>query len=454
MAMPVGQRAVVIGGSVAGLLAARVLADAHAEVVIVDRDELTGRATARRGVPHGSHVHGLLARGQQVIEELLPGFTDRMVADGAPLSDLSNTVRWYFNGRRLQSASSGLTCVAASRPMVERHLREAVARLANVTFLEGRDVDGLVTTADRDTVVGVRIGGGPAGAGEAMGADLVVDASGRGSRTPAWLAELGYPRPAEDRVKIDLTYTTRRFRLRSDAVLGPDVSINPVSSPSHPRGAFFTRIEDGLCALSLTGVLGDRAPADLDGFLAWTRSLPVPEIHDAVRDAEPVGEATSFRYPVSVRRRYDRLATLPQGLLVMGDALCSFNPVYGQGMSVAALEALALRDQLRSGSVVDPRAFYAATTPIVDLAWGISAGADLAYPQVAGRRTAQVRLMNAYLSRLQRAAVHDGQVTRTFMRVAGLVEPPQALMSPGMLLRVLRHGRRSGSRPAGQGVAA
>ncbi|WP_033774791.1 FAD-dependent oxidoreductase [Salinispora pacifica] len=442
------QRAVVIGGSIAGLLAARVLADVYAEVVVVDRDELTGRSSARRGVPHGSHVHGLLARGQQVIEELMPGFTERMVADGAPLSDLSDTVRWYFHGRRLRSAPSGLTCVAASRPMVERHVRESVAQLPNVKFLERQQVLGLLTSADGGTVTGVRVGGVETSEDELVDADLVIDASGRGSRTPVWLSELGYSRPAEERVKIDLTYTTRRFRLRSNEMLGRDISINPVSSPSHPRGAFFTRIEDGLCALSLTGVLGDRAPTDPEGFLSWARSLPVPDIYDLVRDAEPIDEAVAFRYPVSVRRRYEQLTRLPSGLLVVGDAVCSFNPVYGQGMSVAALEALALREHLQRSPVPDPAAFFTDIASTIDVAWGISAGGDLGYPEVTGERTTQIRVMNAYMGRLQRAAVHDGQITRTFMRVAGLVEPPQALMRPGMLLRVLWHGRQPAARPA------
>jgi len=447
----------VIGGSIAGLLAARVLSDAYTEVLIVDRDELTGAATARRGVPHGRHVHGLLARGQEIIEELLPGFTDRIVADGAPLSDLSGTVRWYFGGRRLQALPSGLTCVAASRPMLERHIREGVAQLPGVKFLEQHDVLGLVLTPEGGRVTGVRIEDRDTGGETIIDADLVVDASGRGSRTPAWLSGLGYTRPAEDRVKIDLSYTTRRYRLRRDDVFGDDVSINPVSTPSHPRGAFFTRIENGQCALSLTGVLGDRAPAEPAGFLAWAKSLPVPDIFDAVRDAEPLDEPVTFHYPVSVRRRYERLLTFPERFLVLGDAVCSFNPVYGQGMSVAALEALTLREHLSRGRPPVPRDFFADIAAVIDVPWDISAGGDLSYPQVEGERTAKIRFGNAYMARMQVAATWDGRITRTFMRVAGLIEPPQALMTPTMMLRVLRRGRRPAPgavSPAARGVTA
>jgi 2-polyprenyl-6-methoxyphenol hydroxylase-like FAD-dependent oxidoreductase len=442
MANQVGDRAVVLGGSMAGLLAARVLADAYADVLVVDRDQLTGVTAARRGVPQGRHVHGLLARGQQILEELFPGFTAGVVAAGVPTGDLGE-LRWYFNGLRLQPARTGLICVSAARPVLESHVRARVAALANVTFVERCDIVGLETTPDRARVTGVRVQRRAGGsAEETLDADLVVDATGRGSRTPAWLAEFGYPRPEEERVKIDLTYTTRHYRLRSEDILDGDLSINPVSTPSHPRGAFFSRIENGRSVLSLTGVLGDSAPTDPEGFLDFIRSLPVPDIYEVIRDAEPLDDPVSFRYPASVRRHYERLDRFPDRLLVVGDAACSFNPVYGQGMTVAALEALTLRRHLQPGAPPQPQRFLRDISDVIDVPWDISAGGDLSFPDVAGPRTAKVRLGNAYMARLQAAATQDGSVTRTFMRVAGLVDPPQALMRPGMILRVLRKGKR------------
>lgn len=432
-------RALVLGGSIAGLLTARVLADAFDDVLIVDRDTLSGVRTARRGVPQGPHVHGLLARGQQILEELYPGFTEQAVGEGVPTGDLGE-LRWFFNGRRTQPQGTGLVCVSAARPVLESFIRQRTVELPNVTLVEQADILGPTTTSDRSRVTGVRVQ--RAGQEEEIQADLVVDATGRGSRTPAWLAELGYDRPPEDRVRIDLTYTTRRYWLPAHDVLQGDLSINPVSSPGTPRGAFLSRIEDGMCIVSLTGVLGDRAPTDPDGFLEFARSLPVPDVYEVIRDAEPVEEPVSFRYPVSVRRRYEQLDRLPEGLLVVGDAACSFNPVYGQGMTVAALEAVALRDHLAQGVVPSPRQWAKDIAAVIDVPWDISAGGDLAFPEVPGKRSVRTRVMNAYMGRLQRAAAHDGTITRTFMRVAGLVDPPQALMSPGMVYRVLRNGRR------------
>ncbi|WP_333762932.1 FAD-dependent oxidoreductase [Streptomyces sp. IBSBF 2390] len=431
----VGERAVVLGGSMAGLLAARVLADSYDEVLVVERDTITGTTTARKGVGQGRHVHGLLARGQQILDELFPGFTDEAVEAGVPTGDLGE-LRWFFNGRRLSPGTTGLICVSATRPVLESRVRERVAALPGVVLLERHDIAGLVADDTRDTVTGVRVQSQEPGAQErTIEADLVVDATGRGSRTPLWLEDFGYERPDEERIRIDLSYTTRKFRLRDDAVLDGDLSINPVSSPSHRRGAFLSRIEGGLVVVSLTGVLGDSAPADLPGFLEWTRTLPVSDIHDVIHDAEPVDDGAVFRYPASQRRRYERLSRFPNRFLVLGDAACSFNPVYGQGMTVAALEALVLREHLSRGEV-DPRAFLADIAQVIEVPWQFSAGADLGYPEVEGERTPEWEASGAFMAALHAAAVVDGEVTATFMRVAGLVATPDALMSPDMLRRV------------------
>jgi 2-polyprenyl-6-methoxyphenol hydroxylase-like FAD-dependent oxidoreductase len=431
----VGNRAVVLGGGMAGLLTARVLAESYADVIVVDRDALSGANGARRGVPHGRHAHGLLARGQQILEELFPGFEDELVANGVPNGDLAGDIRWYFKGTPLAPARSGLHCVSATRPELEAHLRSRVLAIPNITLWERWSVDRLEHAHERITGVWVtsEVDGGP----DLLEADLVVDTTGRGARAPAWLAEFGYERPAEEKVKVNLQYTTRIFRLDSDPY-GTDISINPLATPDHPRGAFFPKLSDGTSLLSLTGMHGDFPPGELAGFLEFARTVGAPEIHEAVRTAEPVGDAATFRFPASARRRYERLRRFPAGFLVLGDGVCSFNPVYGQGMTVAAMEAYALREHIRAVGEPDALRYYHEIASIVDVPWDISAGADLGFPGVAGHQSLKTRLGNVYMPRLQKAAHHDPKLTEAFFRVAGLIDPPQTLMKPTTMLRVLR----------------
>ncbi len=439
MGHDVGRRAIVLGGSMAGLLAARVLAESFDEVLVVDRDELTGVTVPRRGAPQGRHVHGLLARGQQILEELFPSFTAGAIAAGIPTGDLGE-LRWFFGSGRLQPATTGLICVSATRPVLESHVRARVAALPNVTLVEQTDIVGITTSRDATQVTGARIHRRGADSPEELEAELVIDATGRGSRTPVWLEELGYERPAEDSVKINVSYTSRIYRLRDDSVLNGDLSINPVAVPGAPRGAFLSRIEDGKVAVSLYGVLGDRAPIEPEGFLEFAKSLRVPDIHDVLRTADPLTDPVVYRYLASIRRRYERLARFPGGFLVLGDAACSFNPLYGQGMTVAAIEAITLRDHLASGAP-DAAVFHRAIAKVIDVCWDMAVSGDLGYAGVEGIRTAKIRIGNAYLGKLHAAATRDGELTRRFMRVAGLVDPPTAIMRPSTMVRVFRNAK-------------
>lgn len=434
----IGDHAVVLGGSIAGLLAARVLSDAYATVTIVDRDVLTGVTTPRRGAPHAAHAHGLLARGHQILDELFPGLTPEMTAGGIPLGDLSGDIQWIFNGRRLASEHSGLGCLSATRPDLEAYVRARVQAIPNVTVMEQCDILGLQASPDRTRVTGARVRRQADGSPdeEVLPADLVVDATGRGSRTSAWLAEFGYDRPREDKVKIGLAYTTRHYALNNDPFNG-DIAINPVATPEYPRGAFFSRLtnDDNRAELSLTGLLGDHAPTDPEGFEAFAKSLPVPEIYESISDATPLTDPITFKFPASVRKRYEHLRRFPVGLIVTGDAVCSFNPVYGQGMTIAALDTIALRDELERG-VPQPLRYFKQIAKAIDGPWAVAAGGDLSFAGVEGKRTLRVRMENAYTGRFIAAAERDPALTTLFMRVAGLVEPPTAMMRPSTLLRV------------------
>lgn len=439
MGKQVGKRAVVLGGSMAGLLAARVLADAYAEVVVVDRDTLTGVSDARRGVPQGRHAHALLARGAQILDELFPGLIRELTAAGMPVLDMGE-MQWHLEGQRLANYHTGLNAVSIARPNFESHVRARVASIPNVTFAEETDVTSLETTADKSQVTGVRVHDRTTGDDRVLAADLVVHTLGRGERMLAWLSELGYQAPERDEVKIGLAYTTCEFLLPSRP-LKNDLSIISLATPMNRHGAFFGRVGGDRHQLTLTSMQCDPPAADLESVLECAKSLPFPDIYEAVRDGEPCTEPVTIRFPQSVRHRYERLTRFPDRLLVMGDGVCSFNPVYGQGMTVAAQEALVLRRQLGSGQPPQPRAFFRGIAKVIDAPWTIAGGGDLAWPGVEGRRTRSSNRMNAYFGRVMFGMMFDPRITNSFMRVAGLVDPPRSLYYPRTLYRVLKQSR-------------
>jgi 2-polyprenyl-6-methoxyphenol hydroxylase-like FAD-dependent oxidoreductase len=452
---PIGEHAVVLGASMAGLATARVLADAYEQVTVLERDALPAAAAHRRGVPQSRHAHALLAGGRVALEELFGGLTDELVANGALSGDLQAETRWYNHGQRLCPGPSDLRAVAVSRPLLEGCIRERVRALRNVRLLDRCDAAGLAVTPDGRRVRGVRvIRHADGSAEEVLGADLVVDATGRGSRSPAWLEQLGYPRPAEEEVHIGVAYASRVYRRCRDHLDG-DRAVVVAATRDRPCGAAMLSMEGDRWMVTLFGYLGLRPPTDPNGFVAFAAGLPVPDVFAVISDAEPLGDVLPARYPASVRRRYERLDRFPDGYLVTGDAVCGFNPVYGQGMSVAALEALALRDCLRDGPTAGLAArFFAKVSRIVDIPWGIAVGSDLRFPGVQGARTAKVRLVNAYLARFHLAAAADPVLGRAFLRVVNLMDRPEALLRPEIARRVLVGNlRRAATRPGGPRAA-
>ncbi len=435
----------VLGAGMAGLLAARVLTETYRRVTLIDRDVLTEMGVHRRGAPHGRHLHALQPRGRELLEELFPGFTASAVQAGALTGDGLGTLRLMVSGHRLRQVDIGRSGLFASRPFLEGQVRARVRALPDVTFVEG-DIVGLTTTPDRRRVTGATVHR-PDGQPQPITADLVVDATGRGSRTPVWLQEWGYQRPAEDRVDIGLGYATRTFRL-SPGATGHDKYIGVGGTLDNPRMGALSAMEDGRHILTLGGILGDYPPIDPPGFDAFVASLPFPDVAEAIRGAEPLDDPIGFRFPASARYRYERLREFPDRLLVIGDAVSSFNPVYAQGMTVAANQVMALHRLLARTTEPSPRQYFQLIARTVDPPWDIAVGADLAFPDVPGTRTVKIRLINAYLPRLYRAAVHDAALSAAFVRVLGLIDRPAGLLRPDRVLRVWRTNWRHPTTPA------
>jgi len=438
----IGQHAIVIGASMGGLLAARALSDFYAAVTVLERDTFPVSDVPRKGVPQGRHAHGLLARGRAVIEDFFPGWTDEVVACGGARGDIAGDVTWIGHGVTIKSAPSEMVGLLASRPVLEGHVRRRLMALSNVRMIEDCVVQGLIADDSRVTIKGVRAKVGNE-AEQTMTADLVVDASGRGSSSPAWLENFGYARPEEEKIEIGIGYTTRIYRRHPADLGGKLAAIVAGSGPNWRSGAILYQAEDRWI-VSIGGYFGDHAPDDDQMYAAYAGSLPTSDIHDIVAHAEPVSDFARYRFPANLRRRYERLTRFPAGYLVFGDALCSFNPIYGQGMTVAAQEAALLRECLDAGQADLARRFFAAAATAIDTPWDIAVGNDLRHPQVEGPRSPKVRFINWYIGKLHMAARHDAKLTTAFLEVANLEAPPTKLLHPAIVLRVI--GRNLGMR--------
>ena len=418
--------AIVIGGSIAGLLAAKVLTAHFDRVTIIERDVLHDVRGHRRGVPHGRHAHALLAGGQNVVEKLFPGFTQAIVNDGALLADTAKDGGWFIEGDFLKRAETGEYSISLSRPFLESRIREKVIQTRGIEIVEGLAVRGLELMKGR--VTGVEIDDG------VLSADLVVDASGRGSQTPKWLETHGYERPAEERIEVQLAYTTRHFRRRQDHFNG-DVFL-AIPRTADGRGGVALAQEGDRWIVTLFGYFGKNAPEDIDGFREYARLLPTPVLYEMIRDAEPLDEASTFKFPASARRRYERLKKFPDGLLTFGDAICSFNPIFGQGMSAAAMQANVLSKELKKGTKSLGKRFFRSAARVIDGPWNIAVGSDLKMPQTVGERNAMTKFFNWYIEKLHKTAHTNAAATRCFIRVAQLLDPPTAVLSPTIALRV------------------
>jgi 2-polyprenyl-6-methoxyphenol hydroxylase-like FAD-dependent oxidoreductase len=429
---------VVIGGSIAGMLAATVLAEHFELVTIFDREPPATAPVPRKSVPQARHSHLLLPPGYAIMRDLLPGLFAEIEAAGPPRVDLARDMAWHHFGRWRPRFRADIMTTLCTRPLLEYHVQQRVLALPRVRVQGGCTVERLL--ADRQQITGVRIHR-PDGSVADVAADFVVDASGRGSRLPDWLAELGFARPREDAVRIDLGYTSRLYAPPADFAGGWKFLVSYPNPPHSWRGGLICSVERGAWSVSLNGYFHDYPPTDEAGFLEFARSLTQPYIYEYLRKARPLSELRAYRLAAVRRLRYESLGGLPERLYVVGDAVCYLNPMFGQGMSLAAFGAEALRVELRArhdkleglGRAAQRRLGRRLAMP-----WFLTTSLDLRFPQAQGGRPPWLPLVHRYIDGLMQTVTTNRRVCLKLYRVLAMQSDGRALLAPAALLPVLR----------------
>lgn len=426
----------------AGLFAARALAEHAESVVVLEREHLPEAVGPRGRVPQGRHLHLLLSAGLDLLRDWFPGIEDELESHGAVRVD--GTGAWVHQGGAYRARGDwGRPAVSQTRPLLEHVVRSRVAALPGVSVEDGVTVEGVVRSGRRVTGVVVD--------GQERPVDLLVDCSGRSSRLAHDLAASHVLDPPVTRVGIDIGYASFTMRRSPDDFEGHFVVC--IENPGSFRGGAVLPVEGDRWQVTLAGVHGDAPPATDEGIAAFAASLPTPAVAQLIGRCERLSEVSTYRFPSSQRRHYEKVRDLLPGLVVLGDAASSFDPIYGQGMTSSALQAAALGEVAsRVGVAADdlPKRFHRKAARIIDAPWRIAVGGDFGHPATEGPRPLGTAELNGYLQRVVRASHASVPVARAFNRVLQLAEPPTSLVHPALVARVLRESGRS---PVATGAA-
>lgn len=438
-------RALVIGASITGLLAAWLLTRHFPSVVLVERDELSSNAGSRSGVPQDIHGHAVLSSGYRILCQLFPDLDEELERRGAPAGDLTADTAILYRGGWVPHYRSGIVSRGFSRLLLESLIRERVLAHPAVRLVTRQQVVGLQHDPASGRVIGIRTVARGASPGEQrISAELTVDASGRNSRLPDWLDELGYGRPRETVVNSHFGYATRRYR-KPPGQAGPWKVLAVYGRPPElPRCGLIYPEEHDIWVVSMIGAMKDYPPTDDQGFLEFARSLPTPRIYEAIRNAESISPISSYRYLENRMRHFEQLARWPDGLVALGDAACTFNPVYAQGITVSAKSALLLERtcrEVRFDSTGNQKGmtkrFQRRLSRELAIPWLLATCEDSRYSESTVRRSLPTRLLHWYLDQALLQLPNSRMLTQALAEVIHLERHPAILMHPMITLRVL-----------------
>lgn len=429
---PIGERAIVIGASMAGLCAARVLTDHFEDVFVVDRDDLPSGPCPRTRVPQGKQPHLLLNAGSRLLETWFPGLDAELRGRGAVEVDLCADFLWHQDGGAQRRPASHLVGPSMSRPLLEDTVRRRVVALPNVEIQPAVSVVGVQIDPSAGAVTGIELDDGTT-----VSCDLVVDATGRQARSLAWLKQHGYEAPQTTVVSIGTTYVSQRYRRLPDATRDWKAAA-VIDAPERRRLSMALPIEGDEWIVMMGGVNGEAAPTTHAALVEYARSFPSRAVADLM--AEPTSDVVTHRFPTNQRRHVEKLRRFPAGWVLLGDAVCSFDPIYGQGMTSAARQAEALASCLRRSRAIDVafgRAYFRRAASAVAAPWSIAVGGDFVYPGTTGPKPFGTGVVNWYTDRVLLAGQRDDAAVRRFNEVISLVRSPNALLAPVFVARVL-----------------
>ncbi len=441
------KHAIVIGSSMAGLVSARVLTNHFERVTIVERDVLAQTVQFRKGVPQGRHPHMLLKRGQLILEELFPGLNAELKADGAVSVNMGLDAAWYVMGAWRPRYQSELDINGCSRPMLETAVRRKLEANPKVTFMSQNEVVGLQTDPHRQQATGVvmRSREGASMAETSLAADLVVDASGRDSRAPQWLEELGYNPPRETVVNAFPGYATRIYEIPNDFPLDWKILYVQPTPPHGKRGGIILPMEGNRWQATLIGMSQDCPPTDEEGYMEFARSLPGSRFYEVISAAKPVSPIVGYRRAENRLRHFDEMQRWLENFVVLGDAVYAFNPVYGQGMSTAAISAMeleqCLQNQRENGLGLNglAEAFQKKLIEVISFPWQLATGEDMRWDETEGKQVnpdPSAALMQNYFDQVMWATTRNPNVLDAFYRVQNMIEAPSIFFRPDIVLQV------------------
>ncbi|MEC2474193.1 NAD(P)/FAD-dependent oxidoreductase [Bacillus thuringiensis] len=435
--------AIVIGGSMAGKFAAKALSTSFKEVIIIEAGERWDGKSSRKRVPQSNHPHVLLKGGENAIEELFPNITNELIEAGSIINNFTRDLKWHQFGLWKQPFIGEVHMIQQSRPLLEWHIQKRIHQISNITIKYETLVKGLLVDAKLNKVCGVKVKYLETDTQEEVHADLVVDASGFGSKSIEWLREYEIE-VKEEKVRIDLFYATKMFKLKENEELDCCNMLMSPSFPDNPYGVLIQTIEDNRYFVTFSGYANEKAPQTDDEFYDFAENLSISNVTDFLNKAEGITDIKTYKIPYQVRRRFDLVNNVPEGLLVVGDAQCRFDPVFGQGVSVAAMEAHQLQLLLQGRKQLDKtftQQFYKKTANIIETPWDMTTTEISRHPQLKRELTTKQKFQLWYTKQIYRLSASNSDVYIRLVRVMNLIRSPFHLFHPKVLLSVL-HNRK------------